>query len=687
MTDINEVKNNPNYVKVLDKGFVGLIDHMGSDSDIAKSARVSYSNGTKTVRQDAGLIRYLVKHDHTSPIEMGEVKFHVKVPMFVARQWVSHRTACLSGDTRLSFSLVGDKPDSIGSHYYRSIKKIHDMWHGKIEQRSGNGKSWKSLGTEGIDPQKVYSPSQLGRISGKRAEYFRAAATSGILQHTRNYSATGNTPIIQITGQQYLDYIEYIKSEPIPTRKINPMINRIKNMNIRYMDESTGEVKNTHITNIWESGVKDVYEVILTSGNKIKMTRDHVCYTPDGWFPLEKIVDLETGIPNKKMCITKPKGSNSYYANDIDVDEDLEIWKDIKGYSGEYQVSNYGRVRSFKSKSWKIKKNVLGAGGRYVVSLPNLSNPSRSMAVHTHVLVMEAFKGDKPSNKDLIRHLNGNCLDNRIENLEYGTHKENSEDTILHNNTSRVRIEFVDVKSVKYVGTEMTYDLTVEDINHNFLAENIVVHNCMNEISARYSEMVDDFYIPELENLQPQSKVNNQGRNGNFTLEQAQKYRTMIEDSCRDSYNTYKELIKPIDEENEELGLARELSRMVLPVNLYTEFYWKQDLKNLLHLIKLRMDPHAQWEIQQYAQAMYELIQQIFPETIKAFDDYKRNTTTVTSYEKELLKEVLKVDGSNFDSKVENFIKLNHSSRKAFLEQWNISERELKEFKETWKDF
>ena len=199
--------------------------------------------------------------------------------------------------------------------------------------------------------------------------------------------------------------------------------------------------------------------------------------------------------------------------------------------------------------------------------------------------------------------------------------------------------------------------------------------------------MVDDFYIPELENLQPQSKVNNQGRNGSFTLEQAQKYRTMIEDSCKNSYNTYKELIKPLDEENEELGLARELSRMVLPVNLYTEFYWKQDLKNLLHLIKLRIDPHAQWEIQQYAQAMYDLIYPLFPETIKAFDDYKRNTTSITSYEKELLKEVLKIDDSNFDNKVEKFINLNYSSRKEFLESWNITERELKEFKETWKDF
>lgn len=303
MTDISEVINDKNYIKVLDKGFVGLVDHMGSDADIAKSARVSYSNGTKTVRQDAGLIRYLVRHEHSSPIEMAEVKFHIKMPMFVARQIIRHRTSSI------------------------------------------------------------------------------------------------------------------------------------------------------------------------------------------------------------------------------------------------------------------------------------------------------------------------------------------------------------------------------------------------NEVSARYSEMVDDFYIPELENLQPQSKVNNQGRSGSFDIDQAQKYQDMIKQACYDSYQTYKELIRPLDEENGELGLARELSRMVLPVNLYTEFYWKQDLRNLLHLIKLRADSHAQWEIQQYANAMYNLIQPLYPETIRAFDDFKRNTTTITSYEKELLKLVLKEDGVNFDSKVENHIRWHYSSRKMFLEQWNISERELKEFKNTWSDF
>ena len=81
---------------VLDKGFVRLVDYMGSDSRIVQSARVSYGDGTKTVREDQGLINYLLRNEHTSPFEQVVFTFHVKLPIFVARQWIRHRTARLN---------------------------------------------------------------------------------------------------------------------------------------------------------------------------------------------------------------------------------------------------------------------------------------------------------------------------------------------------------------------------------------------------------------------------------------------------------------------------------------------------------------------------------------------------------------------------------------------------------------
>src|SRR6266511_1413725 len=80
-------------LSVLDHGFVRVVDYMGDDSAVVQAARVSYGRGTKKVSEDRGLINYLMRHRHTTPFEMCEIKYHVKLPIFVARQWIRHRTA------------------------------------------------------------------------------------------------------------------------------------------------------------------------------------------------------------------------------------------------------------------------------------------------------------------------------------------------------------------------------------------------------------------------------------------------------------------------------------------------------------------------------------------------------------------------------------------------------------------
>ena len=95
------------YFPVLDHGFVALVDYMGTDEDIERAARVSYGYGTRKVSQTRGLVRYLRRHHHTTPSEMVDLKFHCAMPMFVARQWIRHRTACLAEGTELYFDLPG----------------------------------------------------------------------------------------------------------------------------------------------------------------------------------------------------------------------------------------------------------------------------------------------------------------------------------------------------------------------------------------------------------------------------------------------------------------------------------------------------------------------------------------------------------------------------------------------------
>ena len=119
---------------VLDKGFVRLVDYLGSDQRIVQSARVSYGEGTKTYRQDKGLINYLMRNDHTSPFEQVVFTFHIKAPIFVARQWVRHRTARMNEISgRYSLGIARELarinlPLSIYTEFYWEID-LHNLFH------------------------------------------------------------------------------------------------------------------------------------------------------------------------------------------------------------------------------------------------------------------------------------------------------------------------------------------------------------------------------------------------------------------------------------------------------------------------------------------------------------------------------------------------------------------------------
>ena len=150
----------------------------------------------------------------------------------------------------------------------------------------------------------------------------------------------------------------------------------------------------------------------------------------------------------------------------------------------------------------------------------------------------------------------------------------------------------------------------------------------LNQMSARYSIMEDEFYIPE--SLRTQSQTNKQGSNENEAVENEKFLLSKIKGMSNDAYEDYEILM--------EHGVAREMARMVLPQNLYTQVYWKQDLKNLLHLLKLRMDSHAQYEIRVFADSIYNIIKDIVPNTIQSWENHVLNSVTFSKDELELLK-------------------------------------------------
>lgn len=154
----------------------------------------------------------------------------------------------------------------------------------------------------------------------------------------------------------------------------------------------------------------------------------------------------------------------------------------------------------------------------------------------------------------------------------------------------------------------------------------------LNEYSARYSVLSNEFYLPQLIDLQPQSVSNKQGREGTMDLDTAVGTRMKIDAHSQMSYSLYELLI------SDDVDLARELARMSLPVNFYTEMYWKIDLHNLFHFLTLRADSHAQKEIRVYAELLELIVQGWVPMAFSAYLAYRKNAMRFSAYELEALR-------------------------------------------------
>ena len=204
-----------------------------------------------------------------------------------------------------------------------------------------------------------------------------------------------------------------------------------------------------------------------------------------------------------------------------------------------------------------------------------------------------------------------------------------------------------------------------------FVMRQLVRHRTasLNEYSARYSEITDEFYLPHPENLKPQSTTNKQGRDGELTDEQRAHVVADQLEAWDHSYNIYKQHI-------DSFGLARETARAILPVGGYTECYWKANLKNFLHMARLRMDNHAQWEIQEFARAMYELVKPHFPMACEAFEDYAVDAIKISKQETLLLKRIMK---SSWEDVLDGF-----RSEDGICKEYGLSKRELEDFKKNW---
>ncbi len=209
-----------------------------------------------------------------------------------------------------------------------------------------------------------------------------------------------------------------------------------------------------------------------------------------------------------------------------------------------------------------------------------------------------------------------------------------------------------------------------------FIARQWIRHRTanVNEYSARYSILDKEFYLPSQENLAAQSISNRQGRGDVLKGEQAEKVLEILKGDAERTYDNYETMLNQkfdgsiIDEGRK--GLARELARMNLTLNTYTQWYWKTDLLNLMNFLRLRADSHAQYEIRVYADIMLDTVKKWVPITYEAFMDYRVGGTEVSSKGKEVLKKLIK-------------------GEKISIEQSGLSKREWNELMEAFdkKDY
>ena len=173
-----------------------------------------------------------------------------------------------------------------------------------------------------------------------------------------------------------------------------------------------------------------------------------------------------------------------------------------------------------------------------------------------------------------------------------------------------------------------------------FVARQWIRHRTanVNEYSARYSILDREFYIPAPEHIAAQSVVNNQGRGEALTGAEAARVLDILKTDSERSYDNYQAMIS----DDGQRGLARELARMNLPANIYTQWYWKVDLHNLLHFLRLRADAHAQYEIRVYADAICSVVADWVPFAYAAFEDYRLGGATLSETALECVRRMLK---------------------------------------------
>jgi thymidylate synthase (FAD) len=401
-----------------------------------------------------------------------------------------------------------------------------------------------------------------------------------------------------------------------PERQTNPYFSRtrIKNMLLRVYDEQNEEFTIGHIGDVVQSGVKTVFEITLADGKRLKCSKDHLLLTTDGWRRLEDAVGLvvvgaTAGMTRKASILTNGyvegqtpwnKGVRGYKTSRVVTDAEKEVIRAAR--SGE--KSNFWKGGTASDRAGIARWTREQAPRVHAASDYTCQDcGQRGSRLHAHhIKSVVEFPELAREFSNLV------TLCSACHALRHGRTGDRAQ---CRARGQTLRAKAFEIVSISLVGEEMTYDLSVEGPHHNFVANGMIVHNSYNELSGRYRELPENYYLPDPANIGEQAVANKQGRQPGGDLEARRAEVEKLRAGFEAAFATYRELLAA--------GWPRELARTVLPLSTYSHMFAKVNLLNLFKFLSLRADGHAQYEIRVYAEAMETLVEPIVPVAVAAW--------------------------------------------------------------------
>ena len=596
-------------IEVLDCGHVQYISHMGSDLTVCQAARVSFDKETEwedtnasggiLTEKDEKLIKYLAKHNHWTPFAHPQITLRIKAPISIRTQFFKHKVGfCLSGDTQITFQKKCGSGKSNGVRY-TSINDLFHMWTQETPH------------------------SRCGDMYGHRKE--------------------------------------------------------IMGYDIRVLNTDTSIFEKGHITDIICNGSKDVFLVTTKDGKTLKTTKDHRIYTKNGWETLEDAVGLVNSCGTYGMTKTAFVGingvkavGNGMYRDYGWMKEQRELGHDVTTIATNagcsyHTVRKWLKIHNLKFDPLLNLKDVpwnKGVNGYSIFTLEgklahskklleyHKNNPQqkqsttwrqevtrwtsqiaklvhekngytcqqcycRGKRLHAHHIVPVLVD---PSRAKNIDNLSSVCIEchHKIHSSEAATkdfiEKVSTQPIMVtewkkKGHRTGLRVHYTEIVKIEFVGQETVYDISVDHKSHNFVANGMVVHNCENEVSRRYVASEPEFYSPRW-----RTKPTNGAKQG------SEDFMDYGDDwnYCNIAYSRAIESCIGAYELLLSKGVAPEQARFVLPQGAYTEWWWTGSLSAYARFYTQRSDPHAQWEIREYADAISKIIRPLFPHSWQA---------------------------------------------------------------------